>query len=80
MAITARGLAVVKVDGVDVCQSAGLDEAFITAFGIYFVFNIAYPPLLRNTLAFLQRHVVGIVEEGDKPLPVTVLQVINCLC
>lgn len=27
----------VKVDGVDVCQCAGLDEAFITAFSMYFV-------------------------------------------
>ncbi|XP_030292943.1 sterile alpha motif domain-containing protein 3 isoform X2 [Sparus aurata] len=80
MAITARGLSVVKVDGVDVCQCASLDEAFITAFSMYFVFNIAYPPHLRSTLAFLQRRVVGIVEEGDKPLPVTVLRVINRLC
>ncbi|KAL7374088.1 hypothetical protein ABVT39_021647 [Epinephelus coioides] len=62
MAITGRGLSVVKVDGVDVCQGTGLDEAFITAFSMYFAFNIAYP------LHFLQKRIVSIVEEGDKPL------------
>lgn len=70
----------VKVDGVGVCQCTGLDEAFITAFSMYFAFNIAYPPHLKNTLTFLQRRIVSIVEEGDKPLPVTLLRVINLLC
>lgn len=79
MAITRRGFSVVKVDGVDVCQCTGLDEAYITAFSMYFTFNIAYPPHLKNTLTFLQRRIVSIVEEGDKPLPVTVLRIINLL-
>ena len=80
MANTARELSVVKVDGVDVCQCAGRDEAFITALSMYFVFNTAYPPHLRSTLTFLQGRIVSIVEEGDKPLPVTVLIVINRRC
>lgn len=36
----------VKVDGVGVCQCT----AFITAFCMYFVFNVAYQPHLKNTL------------------------------
>ncbi|XDV17636.1 hypothetical protein PO909_023468 [Leuciscus waleckii] len=67
--ITGRGLSVVNVDGIDVCQCTSLDEAFITAFCMYFTFNIAYPPHLKNTQTFLQRRIVNIVEEGDKPLP-----------
>ncbi|KAJ8346572.1 hypothetical protein SKAU_G00279730 [Synaphobranchus kaupii] len=80
MAFTGRGFSVVKVDGVSVCRCTALDEAFITAFSMYFAFNIAYPPHLKNTLTFLQRRIVGIVEEGDKTLPVTLLRVINLLC
>ncbi|CAL8293022.1 unnamed protein product [Arctogadus glacialis] len=80
MAIEGRALNVVKVDGVDVCQCTGIEDGFITAFSMHFVFNIAYPLHLKNTLTFLQRHIVSIVEEGEKPLPVTVLRVINLLC
>jgi len=79
MAIIGRGLSVVNVDGIDVCQCTSLDEAFITAFCMYFTFNIAYLPHLKNTLTFLQRRIVNIVEEGDKPLPVTLLRMINLL-
>ncbi|XP_040893379.1 uncharacterized protein LOC121181521 isoform X3 [Toxotes jaculatrix] len=80
MAITGTGSCVVKVDGVEVCQCVHLDEAFATAFSMYFVFNIAYPTHLKNTLTFLQRRIVSIVENGDKPLPITVLRMINLLC
>jgi hypothetical protein len=80
MAIEGRALNVVKVDRVDVCQCTGIEDGFITAFSMHFVFNIAYPLHLKNTPTFLQRHIVSIVEEGEKPLPVTVLRVINLLC
>ena len=80
MAIAGRVDSVVKVDGAGVCQCKSLDEAFITAFSMYFAFNIAYPPYLKNTLTFLQRRIVNIVEEGEKPLAVTLLRVINRLC
>ncbi|KAK2863770.1 hypothetical protein Q7C36_002924 [Tachysurus vachellii] len=79
MAIIGRGHSVVKVDGMVVCQCTSLDEAFMTAFCMYFTFNITYPPHLKNTLTFLQRSIVNIVEEGDKPLPVTLLRMINLL-
>ncbi|XP_060716644.1 uncharacterized protein LOC132839597 [Tachysurus vachellii] len=78
-AIIGRGHSVVKVDGMVVCQCTSLDEAFMTAFCMYFTFNITYPPHLKNTLTFLQRSIVNIVEEGDKPLPVTLLRMINLL-
>ncbi|CAL9689754.1 unnamed protein product [Knipowitschia caucasica] len=77
VAMTSAGPSLVKVDGVDVCQCTTFDEAFITAYSMYFVFNIAYPPHLKNTLSFLQRRIVSIVEEGDKTLPITVLRIIN---
>lgn len=79
MAMTSAGPSVVKVDGIDVCHCTDLDEAFITAFSMYYVFNIEYPPHLKNTLTFLQRRIVSIVEEGEKTLPITVLRVINNL-
>ncbi|XP_060717823.1 uncharacterized protein LOC132840294 isoform X2 [Tachysurus vachellii] len=79
MAIIGRGYSVVKVDGMVVCQCTSLDEDFMTAFCMYFTFNITYPPHLKNTLTFLQRSIVNIVEEGDKPLPVTLLRMINLL-
>ena len=79
MAIAGRVDSVVKVDGADVVRCKSLDEAFITAFSMYFVFNIEYPKFLKNTLTFLQRRIVNIVEEGQKPLAVTVLRVINQL-
>ncbi|XP_056608380.1 sterile alpha motif domain-containing protein 3-like isoform X2 [Triplophysa dalaica] len=79
MAISGRGFSVVKVDGIAVCQCTSIDEAFITAFSMYFAFNIAYPVHLKNTLTFLQRCIVSIVEEGEKPLPVTLLRKINLL-
>ncbi|KAG9264866.1 hypothetical protein AMEX_G21202 [Astyanax mexicanus] len=78
-AISRRSQSVVKVDGVEVCTCAAIDEAFITTFCMYFTFNIAYPPRLRNTMTFLQRCILHIKEEGDKPLPVTVTRVMNLL-
>ncbi|KAG9281440.1 sterile alpha motif domain-containing protein 3-like [Astyanax mexicanus] len=78
-AISRRSQSVVKVDGVEVCTCAAVDEAFITTFCMYFTFNIAYPPRLRNTMTFLQRCILHIKEEGDKPLPVTVTRVMNLL-
>ncbi|KAA0721600.1 hypothetical protein E1301_Tti023213 [Triplophysa tibetana] len=58
---------VVKVDGIAVCQCTSIDKAFITAFSMYFAFNIAYPVHPKNTLTFLQRRIVSIVEEGKAP-------------
>ncbi|KAF7709134.1 uncharacterized protein LOC124383284 isoform X1 [Silurus meridionalis] len=78
-AIIRREHSVVKVDGMVVCQCTSLDEAFMTAFCMYFTFNITYPPHLKNTLTFLQRRIGNIVDEGDKPLPVTLLRTINLL-
>ena len=72
--MTGAGSSVVKLDEVDVCQCTDLDEAFITPFSLYFVFNVAYPPHLRNTLTFPQRRIVSIEEEGDKTLPRTGLK------
>lgn len=45
----------VRVDGVDLCRGAGVEEGLIAAFCAYFVFNLAYPPYMKNTLTFLQR-------------------------
>ena len=80
MAIAGRVRCVLKLDGTDVCQCRSLDEAFITAFCMYFVFNIAYPTCLKKTLTFLQLRIANIKEEGDKAIPTTILRAINALC
>ena len=72
MVIIGGGLSVVTEDGIDVCQCTSLDEAFITAFWMYFAFNIAYATHLRKTLTFLQRHIVNI-RRWRQALPVTLL-------
>ena len=68
-AISRRSQSVVKVDGVEVCTCTAVDEAFITAFCMYYTFNIAYPPRLKNTMTIVlegqvhtkHRHFVGSV-------------------
>lgn len=69
----------VKVDGLEVCQAIGVEEGALAAFCAYFVFNLAYPSHLKNTLVFIQRCVLKISEDGDKPLPTTVTRLINLL-
>ncbi|XP_051253923.1 sterile alpha motif domain-containing protein 3-like isoform X2 [Dicentrarchus labrax] len=68
----------VRVDGVDLCRGAGVEEGVIAAFCAYFVFNLAYPPYMKNTLTFLQR-TMNITVVGEKSLPVTVTRMINIL-
>ncbi|XP_066498799.1 sterile alpha motif domain-containing protein 3-like isoform X1 [Hoplias malabaricus] len=76
---TRRVTAVVKVDGLEVCRASGVEEGALSAFCAYYVFNMAYPSHLKNTLAFIQKYVLKISEKGDKPLPTTVTRLINLL-
>lgn len=80
MAFSKRAQFFVKVDGVEVCRAMGAEEGIIAAFSAYYVFNLAYPPYMKNTLTFLQHAIAKITEEGGKPLPITVTQIINILC
>uniref|UniRef100_A0AAV2JIT4 Sterile alpha motif domain-containing protein 3-like n=1 Tax=Knipowitschia caucasica TaxID=637954 RepID=A0AAV2JIT4_KNICA len=77
--LTRRVPVSVVVDGTEVCQGTGVEEGIIAAFSSYYVFNLAYPPYLKNTLTFLQRVVLNISEVGEKPLPITVTRMINLL-
>lgn len=70
---------VVNVEGIEVCSCTSVDEAFIAAFCMYFVFNMAYPGYLKKTLTFLQRLIANITGDGDKSLPVTVTRIVNLL-
>ncbi|XP_076745707.1 sterile alpha motif domain-containing protein 3-like isoform X2 [Maylandia zebra] len=70
---------VVTVEGVDVCSCCSLDEAYISAFSTFFVFNMTYPAYFKKTLVFLQNCIVNIGDQGDKPLPVSVTRVLNQL-
>ncbi|KAJ4942412.1 hypothetical protein JOQ06_012278 [Pogonophryne albipinna] len=79
MAFTRKVLVLVKLDSVDLCRGAGVEDGVISAFCAYFVFNLAYPPYMKNTLTFLQRTILDITEVGEKPLPVTVTRMINLL-
>ncbi|KAF1387365.1 hypothetical protein PFLUV_G00104680 [Perca fluviatilis] len=79
MAFTRKVPVTVKVDGVDLCRGTGVEDGVIAAFCTYFVFDMAYPPYMKNTLSFLQRTLLNITVVGEKPLPVTVTRVINLL-
>ncbi|KAJ4945626.1 hypothetical protein JOQ06_023307 [Pogonophryne albipinna] len=76
-AFTRRGPSVVKTDGFELCRAS--EEGVIAAFCAYFVFNMAYPPNRKNTLTFVQRCILKISEEGDKPLSTTVIRILNLL-
>ncbi|XP_026110054.1 sterile alpha motif domain-containing protein 3-like isoform X4 [Carassius auratus] len=76
---TRRVTAVIKVDGIEICQANGVDEGALAAFCAYFVFNLTYPSHLKNTLVFLQRYVLKLTVDGDKPLPTPVTRIINLL-
>ncbi|KAF3845920.1 hypothetical protein F7725_002998, partial [Dissostichus mawsoni] len=66
-AFTSRGPSVVKTDGFELCRASDLEEGVLAAFCAYFVFNMAYPPNRKNTLTFVQRCILKISKEGDKP-------------
>ncbi|KAJ7983760.1 hypothetical protein DPEC_G00372960, partial [Dallia pectoralis] len=68
-----------KIDRVKVCEGMKVEEATISSFYSYFVFNLEYQPKNKNTLTFLQRCIAKINEKGDRPLPTTVTRVINLL-
>ncbi|KAF1380303.1 hypothetical protein PFLUV_G00162210 [Perca fluviatilis] len=78
-ALSRQCQSVVNVEGIEVCSRTSVDEAFIAAFCMYFVFNMAYPGYLKKTLTFLQRRIANITGDGDKSLPVTVTQIVNLL-
>lgn len=78
-ALTTKIPFTVTVDGTHLCQGTGVEEGIVAAFSAYYVFNLAYPPFLKNTLTFLQRIVLNISEVGDKPPPITVTRIINLL-
>ncbi|KAL3060779.1 hypothetical protein OYC64_015178 [Pagothenia borchgrevinki] len=78
-AFTRRGPSVVKADGFELCRASDLEEGVIAAFCAYFVFNMAYPPNRKNILTFVQRCILKISEEGDKPLSTTVIRILNQL-
>ncbi|XP_051521848.1 uncharacterized protein LOC127422396 [Myxocyprinus asiaticus] len=77
--LTRRVTAVVRADGIEICRASGVDEGALAAFCAYFVFNLTYPTHLKNTLVFLQRYVLKLTVDGDKPLPTPVTRVINLL-
>ncbi|CAM4295839.1 unnamed protein product [Leuciscus chuanchicus] len=62
MAFSKRLQVVVKVDGVEVCRGIGVEEGILAAFSAYYVFNLAYPPYMKNTLTFLQHAIAKITE------------------
>ncbi|KAL0159375.1 hypothetical protein M9458_043100, partial [Cirrhinus mrigala] len=53
-AFARRASNILKVDHIELFRNSGIDEGIISAFCTYFVFNLAYPRHLKNTLMFLQ--------------------------
>ncbi len=76
---TRRVTTVIRVDGIEICRASGVDEGALAAFFAYFVFNLTCPSHLKNTLMFLQRYVLKLTVDGDKPLPTPVTRLINLL-
>ncbi|XP_039511778.1 uncharacterized protein LOC120467078 isoform X1 [Pimephales promelas] len=74
-----RIFSTVKMEGSEVCRAVGVEDGVLSAFCANFVFNLAYPSYNRNTLLFLQRHVLKVTAPGDKPLPTAVVRIINLL-
>ncbi|RXN31437.1 sterile alpha motif domain-containing 3-like isoform X2 [Labeo rohita] len=62
MAFSKRVQVLVKADGVEVCRGIGVEEGILAAFSAYYVFNLAYPPYMKNTLTFLQHAIAKITE------------------
>ncbi|XP_057195919.1 uncharacterized protein LOC130557844 [Triplophysa rosa] len=63
----------------DLCWASCVEEGALAAFSAYLVFNSNYPSHLKNTLIFLQRYVLKLTVDGDKPLLTPVTRVINLL-
>ncbi|KAL0161460.1 hypothetical protein M9458_045185, partial [Cirrhinus mrigala] len=62
MAFSKRVQVFIKADGVEVCRGIGVEEGILAAFSAYYVFNLAYPPYMKNTLIFLQHAIAKITE------------------
>ncbi|RXN13465.1 zinc finger and SCAN domain-containing 9 [Labeo rohita] len=62
MAFSKRVQVLVKADGVEVCRGIGVEEGMLAAFSAYYVFTLAYPPYMKNTLTFLQHAIAKITE------------------
>ncbi|XP_060797947.1 uncharacterized protein LOC132899915 [Neoarius graeffei] len=69
----------IKVDGSTFCSAVGVEDGVLSAFCMYFVFSLQYPSHNRNTLIFLQRHILKVTDPADKALPTAVLRAINLL-
>ncbi|KAM9481599.1 uncharacterized protein Hap1MRO34_009315 [Clarias gariepinus] len=63
MAFSKRVQVLVKADGVEVYRGIGDEEGILAAFSAHYVFNLAYPPDMKNTLTFLQ-HAIAKITEG----------------
>lgn len=69
----------VKVDGTEFCSVVGVDDGIHSAFCMYFVYYLQYPSHNKNTLIFMQRHVLKVTHPADKALPTAVVRAINLL-
>nr|XP_046256445.1 sterile alpha motif domain-containing protein 3-like isoform X2 [Scatophagus argus] len=69
----------IKVDGTEFCSAVGVEDGILSAFCMYFVYYLQYPSHNKNTLLFMQRHVLKVTDPADKPLPTAVVRAINLL-
>ena len=56
----------VKVDGHSLCQSKDFIAGFEVYLASFYVFNITYPKSLENTMIFIQKFLLGILDDGFK--------------
>lgn len=65
MAFTSKFPFTVKVDYL--WRGTGVEDGVIAAFCAYFVFDLAYPPYIKNNLSFLQPTVLNITGGWKAP-------------
>lgn len=64
----------IVAEGLVVCETEGLLQAFCVWMATYYAFNCSYPPQYKNSLAFLQKAMLGLHCGLKAPLVTTIMK------
>lgn len=67
----------IVAEGQLVCTTEGLLQTYAVWFATYYAFNCCYPEKFRNSLAFIQKILMGLKCSLKTPLVTTVLKKIS---
>ena len=56
----------IVIEGETVCSCGDLFTAFKLLFATYYIFNLAYPDVLKSTLTFFQKGILNIQDKMKK--------------